>query len=53
VLELLLKASKLLPHLPSTVDPKTLTMSPSPKSTGPKKRMGEIADVVLGKTGLA
>jgi len=42
---------KLLPNLPPTVDPKSLTMSPSP-GAGNKKKMSEIADVVLGRTGL-
>jgi len=43
---------QLLAKLPPTVDPKTITMSNSPGSSGDKKRLGDIAQFPIGRVGL-
>lgn len=42
---------QLLPHLPKTVDPKTISMSNSP-SGGDSKRLGDIVNFKIGQIGL-
>ena len=43
---------QLLPKLPATVDPKTITMSNSPGSSGDKKNLAEIQKFPIGRIGL-
>jgi len=45
------RAAQLLPKLPSTVDPKTITLSNQPNG-GDSKKIGEIAKYKLGQIGL-
>jgi nuclear protein localization family protein 4 len=42
---------QLLPHLPSTVDPTTITLSNSPTG-GDAKRLGDITTFEVGQIGL-
>ncbi|KAJ9142135.1 Npl4 family protein [Pleurostoma richardsiae] len=42
---------QLLPHLPPTVDPRTITLSNSP-SGGDAKKIGEVANFQIGQIGL-
>ncbi|CAK7266305.1 nuclear protein localization protein 4 [Sporothrix epigloea] len=43
----------LLPKLPSTVDPKTITVSNSPGDKGQRRKVAEVADVPVAQTGLS
>ncbi|EFX00781.1 endoplasmic reticulum and nuclear membrane proteinc [Grosmannia clavigera kw1407] len=44
---------KLLPQLPSTVDPRTITVSNSPGSRGDRKKVAEVANVLISQIGLS
>ncbi|OAA63678.1 endoplasmic reticulum and nuclear membrane proteinc [Niveomyces insectorum RCEF 264] len=44
---------ELLPKLPPTVDPKTITVANSPGSRGEKRRVADVANVLIGQAGLS
>ncbi|CAK7562248.1 MAG: nuclear protein localization protein 4 [Sporothrix epigloea] len=43
----------LLPKLPSTVDPKTITVSNSPGDKGQRRKVADVANVPIAQTGLS
>lgn len=43
---------QLLPKLPSTIDPLTITVSNSPGSRGDRKKVAEVASISISQIGL-
>ncbi|KAL1890410.1 nuclear protein localization protein 4 [Sporothrix stenoceras] len=43
---------KVLPKLPSTVDPKTITISNNPTNKGERRKVADVANVPISQTGL-